>query len=54
VTELTQIARDASGLFAAAEIAIEGHERVTLRATRRTGGFWVPMGWERVGPTMSA
>lgn len=54
VTDLTQIARDASGLFAAAEITIEGHERVTLRATRRTGGFWVPMGWERVGPTMSA
>lgn len=54
VTDLSQIARDASGLFAAAEITVEGGERVTLRATRRTGGFWVPMGWERVGPTMSA
>jgi hypothetical protein len=54
VTGLDQIARDASGLFAAAEITIEGQERLILRATRRTGGFWVPMGWERVGPTMSA
>jgi hypothetical protein len=54
VTGLTQIARDASGLFAAAEIAIDGQDKLQLRATRRTGGFWVPMGWERIGPTMSA
>lgn len=54
VTELTRIARDASGLFAAAEIAVEGRGTMALRATRRTGGFWVPMGWERVGPAMSA
>jgi hypothetical protein len=54
VTELTNIARDASGLFAAAEITIDGKDGLELRATRRTGGFWVPMGWERIGPTMSA
>lgn len=53
VTALREIARDASGLFAAAEIEVED-ETIALRATRRTGGFWVPMGWERVGPTMSA
>jgi hypothetical protein len=54
VTQLTNIARDASGLFAAAEIMIDGKDALEMRATRRTGGFWVPMGWERVGPTMSA
>jgi len=54
VTELTNIARDASGLFAACEIVIDGKDTLALRATRRTGGFWVPMGWERIGPTMSA
>lgn len=53
VSALREIARDASGLFAAAEIDVDGIA-ISLRATRRTAGFWVPMGWERVGPTMSA
>lgn len=53
-TALTDIARDASGLFAGANVALDGGETLVLRVARRTGGFWVPMGWERVGPTMSA
>lgn len=54
VEDLTEIARDASGLFAGAKVAFSDSERLALRATRRTGGFWVPMGRERTGPTMSA
>lgn len=53
-TGLEGITRDASGLFAAASVDIEGGETLELRMTRRFGGFWVPMGWERQGPTMSA
>jgi len=53
-TALTDIARDASGLFAAATVQLADGESLSLRVTRRTGGFWVPMGWERIGPTMSA
>lgn len=53
-TGLTEIARDASGLFAAAQVSLAGGERFELRTTARSGGFWVPMGWERTGPTMSA
>jgi hypothetical protein len=53
-TTLTDIARDASGLFVGATIGFEDGETLALRLARRTGGFWVPMGWERIGPTMSA
>jgi hypothetical protein len=53
-TTFTDIARDGSGLFAGATIGFEDGETLALRAAQRTGGFWVPMGWERVGPTMSA
>ena len=51
---LEGITRDASGLFAAATVTTEDGEELELRMTRRFGGFWVPMGWERQGPTMSA
>lgn len=54
VSALENIARDASGLFAGCEIVVDGQDTLALRATQRTGGFWVPMGWERIGPTMSA
>lgn len=53
-TSLVDITRDASGLFVGATVGFDDGETLTLRLTRRTGGFWVPMGWERVGPTMSA
>jgi hypothetical protein len=53
-TTFTDIARDAAGLFVGATIGFEDGETLSLRIARRTGGFWVPMGWERIGPTMSA
>jgi len=48
------ITRDASGLLVAAHITLAGGQPFELRVTGRLGGFWVPMGWERRGPTMSA
>jgi hypothetical protein len=54
VTAITPITRDASGLFAAAQLTFAGGEQLQLRRTTRKAGFWVPMGWERTGPTMSA
>lgn len=53
-TEITGLRRDASGLFAGATIHASGGETIELRMTQRLAGFWVPMGWEREGPTMSA
>jgi hypothetical protein len=53
-TGLEEITRDASGLFAAATVSSEAGETIELRMTDRFGGFWVPMGWTRQGPTMSA
>lgn len=54
VTELCEITRDAAGLFAGASVVVAGEERLDLRARERTAGFWVPVGSERQGPTMSA
>ena len=51
---LEEITRDASGLFAAAKVTTTDGEVLDLRMTKRLAGFWVPMGWERQGPTMSA
>jgi hypothetical protein len=48
------ITRDASGLFTAAHMTLADGRPLELRVTERLGGFWVPMGWERRGPTMSA
>ena len=48
------VTRDASGLLAAADLTLGTGETVSLRVQERLGGFWVPMGWERRGPTMSA
>ena len=48
------ITRDASGLLVAAHLTLAGGRPFELRVTDRLGGFWVPMGWERRGPTMSA
>jgi hypothetical protein len=52
--ELTEIVRDASGLFAGAEYTLEDGTRAQLTVTERTGGFWVPMGHHRTGPAMAA
>ncbi|MCA1842252.1 MAG: hypothetical protein LC792_03500 [Actinobacteria bacterium] len=48
------ITRDPSGLLSAGHLTIEGGEPLELRVIEGLGGFWVPMGWERRGPTMSA
>ena len=47
------VVRDASGLCAEAIFGLEGGEEIRLRSQGRRGGFWVPMSWERHGPTMS-
>ena len=52
--ELSGLTRDASGLFAAATVGTAEGETLEIRMTDRPAGFWVPMGWERQGPTMSA
>jgi hypothetical protein len=58
ITGIDKIRRDGSGLFVACELTVsdqQGRSRVAvLEGHDRAGGFWVPMGWERVGPTMSA
>jgi hypothetical protein len=48
------VTRDASGLLAAGHFTFDGGAPLEVRVTGRIGGFWVPMGWERRGPTMSA
>jgi hypothetical protein len=48
------VTRDASGLLVAGHLTLAGGEALEVRVTGRLGGFWVPMGWERRGPTMSA
>jgi hypothetical protein len=47
------VVRDASGLCAEAIFGLEGDEELRMRSQGRRGGFWVPMSWERRGPTMS-
>ncbi len=54
VSAVAPITRDASGLFAAVDVTLADGQRLHLRRTRRTAGFWVPMGWERTAPTLSA
>src|SRR5581483_11048937 len=49
-----RVTRDAAGLFLQTVITLaDGSER-TVRNRERRGGFWVPMGVDREGPTMSA
>jgi hypothetical protein len=48
------VVRDASGLCAEAIFGLEGGDELRLRSQGRQGGFWIPMSWERHGPTMSA
>lgn len=48
------VTRDASSLLAHTTLGIDGGDEVTLSRRHRHGGFWLPMGWERHGPTMGA
>jgi hypothetical protein len=54
IVGLDEIRRDAQGLFSSCELTLADGDTMVLRNTRRAGGFWVPMGWERKGPVMSA
>jgi hypothetical protein len=47
------VARDASGLCAEAIFRLQDGGELRMRSQGRRGGFWVPMSWERHGPTMS-
>jgi hypothetical protein len=49
-----RITRDASGLYAGGAFALDDGAEIAVRTFRRPAGFWVPMGWERTGPTMAA
>jgi hypothetical protein len=48
------VTRDASGLLSVGHLTLDGGDSLEVRVTERLGGLWVPMGWERRGPTMSA
>jgi hypothetical protein len=48
------VTRDASSLLAHTTLSLDGGDDATLSSRRRHGGFWLPMGWERHGPTMGA
>lgn len=48
------VTRDAAGLVVGVEVGLPGREILELRRTQARGGFWVPMGIERRGPTFSA
>ena len=47
------ITRDAAGLCAGVALKLADGETLELRSGGRRAGFWVPMGDERDGPTMS-
>lgn len=54
VTSITDIVRDASGLYVSSLLTCADGEKLTLATTGRTGGFWVPLGAQRSGPVVSA
>ena len=47
------ITRDAAGLCAGVALKLADGDMLELRSGGRRAGFWVPMGDERDGPTMS-
>ena len=49
-----EVTRDASGLLAVGEIQLADGRDLRLAVTSKLGGFWVPMGPARKGPTLSA
>jgi len=52
--EELHVTRDAAGLVVGVEVGLPGREPLEVRRTEARGGFWVPMGIERRGPTFSA
>ena len=49
-----EVTRDAAGLAAAGRFTMADEGTLNMRSSERVGGFWVSMGHERIGPTMSA
>ena len=49
-----RVTRDAAGLFVRTVLTLANGSEWTVETAGRRGGFWVPMGVEREGPTMSA
>jgi hypothetical protein len=49
-----KVTRDAAGLLASASFPLQGKPDLGFTSLGRVGGFWVPMGWTRRGPAMSA
>ena len=47
------VTRDAAGLVVGTETGFADGTVLRLRRRRMLGGFWVPMGVERIGPTLS-
>lgn len=54
LTAVTDITRDGSGLYDAARFVFADGGELEVTTTGRAGGFWVPMGWRRSGPVLSA
>jgi hypothetical protein len=48
------LTRSAAGLTRAVALTLADGEQIDLTVGRETAGFWVPMGPERAGPTLSA
>jgi hypothetical protein len=48
------LTRSAAGLAHALTLTLDDGERLDLTIGREAAGFWVPMGPERAGPTLSA
>jgi hypothetical protein len=48
------VTRDASSLLAHTTLTLDDGDQLTVHNRERRGGFWLPMGWERHGPTMGA
>jgi hypothetical protein len=54
VRSMTEIVRDASGLYVSSIVTDDDGEELTLTTAGRAGGFWVPLGAQRSGPVISA
>jgi hypothetical protein len=48
------VTRDASSLLAHARLTCGDNRDIVIHNRSRHGGFWLPMGWERHGPTLGA
>lgn len=54
INRITDIVRDASGLYVSSRLLLADGGEMTLATTGRAGGFWVPLGSQRSGPALSA